>query len=273
MLWFLSIPILWFVGKRARWLHSLDAVLKNQRRMRVEMRLGDASHMSAFDGGELEALTHELQSLGFVHLGDLLSRMDTVPDTPADLPFAPIADPRPPQPEAPKLIAETTTDGMGRVFAHPAHGCYAILISAVAVSRFPPEMKRDDIVNVAPFQTVILTVSGTEEEAWSFSTHNLKVDPFGLLLRHPRRVGYRLLGAKAAQLLEQHLAQRDDIAARANCLWDKAPSLKKYQEIEARNLRHIRGVYERATTLGVAWHLLTFRLSKHEKWMGELAGR
>lgn len=272
MLWFLCFAAVWILGRGAIWLYSLNATIKNQRYMRIEMRVGDASQMTQLDGSELETLTRELQGLGFVHLGDIISKMDTRADAPSEVPAAPIADPNP-QGTKPKMIAETTTNGVGRIFAHPNHGCYAHLVSVVAVSRFPPEMKRADMVNVAPFRTLMLTLSGNNDDSWGYSTHNREVQPFSLLLRHPRQLSRRMVGASAAQLLETHLAERDEIASKGDFKWDKAPTMEKYQQYEARGVRHIRAVYQRATTLGVAWQLFTFRFSKHEKWRGELAGR
>ena len=170
-------------------------------------------------------------------------------------------------------MVETQTDGIARLFAHPEHGCYASLISVVSVSRFSPELNRPEMVKVAPFRIVILSVSGYDEDSWSFATHNREMDPFMLLHRHPRQLSYRLVGAPARKLLEVHLTERDDIAARGGFGWDMAPSLSRYQEFEARGLRHIRSVYERATTAGVAWHLLTCRFQNHDRWLGELASR
>lgn len=276
MVWFFSLFGLWLVGKRAMWLGALDATLKNQRRMRIEMHVGDASQMPQLSGGELEILTRELETLGFVLLGDIISSMDYQgdwPDAPA-LP-APIADPlSAPTPNAPRMVAQTQTDGVGRIFAHPGHGCYASLISVVSVNRFPPAMKRADTVNVAPFRTVILSLSGVEENSWTFSTHNRELQPFSLITRHPRKLSHRMVGARAAALLDSHLGERQSIATRAGCRWDTAPTLEKYQEFEARGIGFIRGVYERVTTPRVAWILLTAGLSRHERWMGELgAGR
>jgi hypothetical protein len=271
MIWLLSIPVVRFLGKKVFWLYALNATLKNQRRARIHSSPDDVSQFSGFDHSGLHSLTHQLQELGFVGLGDLLSYTDFEPHMPASAALTP--DPQQAPSSPPKMLVETETHGVARVFAHPKHGCYAVLVSVIAVSRFPPEMKRADMVNVAPFRTLIMTLEGNREDSWSFSTHNREVDAFSLLHRHPRQLSHRLVGAPAQQLLESHLAERDDIAARAGFRWDKEPILDKYQEYEARGIRHIRSVYERATTTGVAWHLMTYRLQKHERWMGELASR
>lgn len=268
----LCLFVLWSVGTvLLSPLFSLHAVIKNQRRMRVEMYMGDASQMQGLSGGELETLTGELQTFGFSHLGDLIFKMDYKADE--ELPKPPIADPCAAQDNEPKMVAETTTDGVGRIFAHPTHGCYATLVSVVAVSRFPPEMNRADSVNVAPFRTAILTISGNNEDSWGYATHNREVMPFSLLHRHPRQLSHRLIGASAAQLLETHLIERETVASRGGFQWDKVPTLEKNLEYESRGLRHIRSVYERATTLGTAWKIFTFRFGKHETWMGELPSR
>lgn len=268
----LGFSALWLVLGMAlrlfRYLRALDITIKNQRRARRESRIGDASQLTGFNGGEIEPLSHELQEMGFVHLGDLIFKIDTTPVAPVSAPLAPIADPH-----ASKTGIQTTSDAVGRIFAHPNHGCYASLISAVSVSRFPPEMMREDMVEVAPFRTVIVSLSGNSEDAWSFATHNREVQTLSLLYRHPRGLSHRMVGAGAAQLLESHLAERDAIASRGGFGWDKAPTLEKYQEFEARALRHISEVHERATALGWAWKLFLFRFGKHERWMGELASR
>lgn len=271
MIWLLSIPVVWFLGKKALWLYSLDASIKNQRRARIDLFPGDVSQFSGFDTAELQSLTRDLRELGFNVLGDLLSKIHYEPHNPAAA--APIPDPQPAPSATPKLLVETETHGVARVFAHPSHGCYAVLVSVIAVSRFPADMKRADLVNVAPFRTLIMTLEGNREDSWSFSTHNREVDAFSLLHRHPRQLGHRLVGAPAQHLLKVHLAERDDIATRAGFRWDKEPSLAKYQEYEVRGIRYIRSVYEHATTPGVAWHLMTYRLQTHERWMGELDSR
>ena len=38
-------------------------------------------------------------------------------------------------------------------------------------------------------------------------------------------------------------------------------------------IRHVQGVYKNLKTPAVAWHLLTYRFKRHERWMGELASR
>ncbi len=276
MLWIFSFLAFWLVGSRAIWLHSLGVVLKNQRRMRCEMHVGNASQVPQLSGGELAPLTLELENLGFVQLGDIISRMDYSDKAPDAAPKAPIADPfasSSSRPLPPPLAAETVTDGIGRILAHPGHGCYASLISVISVSRFPAAMQRADLVNVAPFRTVIISVSTSDEEGWSFANHNRELQVFSLLIRHGRGLSHRQLGAGAAQLLQSHLDERGEIAARGGFEWDTAPSMEKYQAFEARGLRRIRAIYERTTILGAAWLFLTYRFSRHERWMGELSAR
>jgi hypothetical protein len=267
MAWFLWFVAFYFVFKKGFWLYALHVTLKQQRRMRIEIVPGDASQLPEIDSSDLQPLTAELQALGFVVLGDLLSKMDYAPETPLDP--APIPHPQP----APsgKSMAESETRGIARILAHPEYGCYASLISVMSVSRFSPEMKRADMVNVAPFRTVIASAAGYEDDAWSYVTHNREVDPFSLLNHHPRWLSHRLVGASARQLLESHLAERAELANRVGVTWDQSPSLEKYLIVEDRAIRHIRKVYQRLHTPGVAWHLQTYRLKKHERWMGELA--
>lgn len=270
MIWLLSIPILVFVGWKMIWLSTLDGVIKKHRRMRMEISPGDISQFGPFDDRELQRLTRELHDLGFVTLGDLLSRMDFDPVTP--LAPAPIPDPDTPRATTESLV-ETQTEGVGRIFAHPEHGCYASLISVVSVSRFAAQLNREDMVNLAPFRTVILSMGENPEEKWSFATHNREVDPFSLLQRHPRALTRRMVEADAQQLFQSHLTEREEIAKSGGFRWEKSPSLAKYRAFEARVVPHIRDVYRRANTLGVAWHLMTYRFKKHDSWRGELAAR
>jgi hypothetical protein len=124
-------------------------------------------------------------------------------------------------------MVETQTSGIGRLLAHPVHGYYASLVSVVTVSRFPSEMKHADLVNVAPFRTVIVSISGNKEDSWGFATHNREVEPFSLLHRHPCQLSLRMVGASVRQLLNAHLTERDDIAIRGAFRWDPVPSLAK----------------------------------------------
>jgi hypothetical protein len=53
MIWLLTIPRAWFLGKKAIWFYALNATIKIQRRMRTEMFLGDAAQLSEIDSSEL----------------------------------------------------------------------------------------------------------------------------------------------------------------------------------------------------------------------------
>ncbi len=272
MIWYLLLLAAYFVARKIMWLRVLGAIIKKQRRMRVEQVECDASTLPGLHDSVLHPLTRALQELGFVVAGDLMSRLDYEPETTLVAP--PIPDPGAPQfSSTVKNSVEVESHGFARVFVHPDYGCYATLVSVITVSHFPAEMRRADKMKVEPFRTAITTSSGTQDDSWSFATHNREVKPFSLLQRHPRRLSTRLVGATAQQLLESHLAQRDEIATLGGFIWDKAPSLSKYREFEARSLRHIRSVYEGASLLRVASHLQTYRLAKNDRWMGELTTR
>jgi hypothetical protein len=131
-------------------------------------------------------------------------------------------------------------------------------------------MNRLPNTETAPFRTVIFSLSGNEDYSWGFATHNREMQPFSLLLRHPRQLSHRLVGADAQKLLKSHLSERDDVAARGSFQWERVTSLDEYMKYEERSLQNVRKVYEDASTLGVAWKLMVLPLQNHERWMGEL---
>jgi hypothetical protein len=268
--WLLVAGILALACRTAIWLYALDQALKNQARMRCDLRLGDVSQLAALTDGrldlqDLEPLTGQLRQLGFTALGDILSEMsyDPLPDSGA----SPIVDPFKEMNAGQRVTTKTT--GMARLFVHPVHRCYASLISVMAVSRFDPALGKEDHVKIAPFRTVVLSM-GDADEGWCFANHNREVDPFSLLIRHPRKPSHRMIGATPEQLLQAHLTEREDIARRGNFQWDKTPSMEKYLAFENKSLQYIRGVYEKANFLSVALFLHTYRFKKQEWWMGEL---
>lgn len=260
MIWLLSVPVIWFFGTKALWLYAVDATLKQQRRMRVTFFPGDISEIEPLDGHALDNATYELQELGFTVLGDMLSQLEYEQS-------AASAAPRPP------AQVETESKGIVRIFAHEDKGCYATLISTVAVTRFAPALNRPETVTVAPFRTVILSLTGTRDDDWSFGTHNREPQAFSILYRHPRRLTRRLVGADARQLLQRHLEERDVIAQRGGFRWKTALSLDDYQTFEEHVGRYMRGVHERVTTPEVAWKLSIHPFQKTDRWMGELSDR
>lgn len=255
MIWLLSIPALWYVGRKALWLYALDTTIKQQRQARIHLYPGDIAEfdqMDQIDRRKLEDLTHELNELGFLTLGDLLFEMESRPTQPSP------------------AGVETTTKGVGRIFANPEKGCYASLTSVVSVNRFSPELNKASTAHVAPFRTGIVSLSGNDDDSWGFATHNRELQPVSLLHRHPRQLSHRIVEADAAALLKSHLAERDEIAARGGFRWERFTSLAEYLKYEERGLCHIRRVYENASTPAVAWKLMTVRLQNNDRWMGEL---
>ena len=266
MIWIFLIPALWFVGKKIVWLQHLHTTLMKYRRVQFKMEYGEVMQFTQFDSLELDSLTLELQAAGFVVMAETTCEIQFDPET---IPVpAPIPDPQ--GSPVSKPMFETQSNGFARLFTHPVHGCYASLISAIAVSRFEPELRRADTITIAPFRTVILSISGNADDAWGFATHNREVQPFSLLLRHPRWLSHRLVQASTQQLLASHLVERVEIARRGDFSWDTTLYLPKYQQFEERACRHYKNIYKNAATLGVAWHLLTYRLKSHVRWMGEL---
>ena len=264
------LGLLLLVGQKLLWLYALNDTLKKQRRARYELRLGDVSQLVVPEGAnldlqELETLTVQLRQSGFSILGDVLSELTYAPA--ATSAYSPIVDPHQPL-EKPSSVTTDTT-GIARIFIHPRHRCYASLIAVMAVTRFDPALGKEDIVNVAPFRTVILSM-GEGDDSWCFANHNREVDPFSELHRQPRKLSHRMVDASPQQLLDAHLAERADIARRGNFSWDNAPSMEKYLKFEKQYFEGIRQYYETANFFAVALFLHTYKLKKHEWWLGEL---
>jgi hypothetical protein len=264
MTWILAIPALWFLGTKAIWLYALDATIKQQRHIRILIYPGDVRQFEGMDHHKLDNLTYELQELGFVVLGDLLSEMGQEPDPTSE--GAPAAPP-------PSSRVNTETRGIARILINREKGCYATLVSVIAVAHFPASLNRAPTVKVAPFRTAILSLSGNDEDSWGFGTTNRAAEPFSLLHRHPRQLSHRLVGADARALLQSHLTEREEIAKRGDFRWNTPTTLDEYRVYEERGIRFIRSIYENATALGIAWKLQILRLQNHERWMGELGSR
>ena len=247
------VVVLWifFFGKEV-----IGTVLYNARHSVWTLERGDAAQFPELDQERLKSITVDLQQLGFQLLGDLCTTHGPDPRWPAKGPV------------------ETRTSGLGRIMAHPDHGCYATLISGRAVttskkkSTLPAETVRS-----FPFRVAIVTFSGRDETFWSYSTHNRELDPFMLMMRQQRTLSRRLLGASPARLVEAHLQDRCRIADGAQISWDLSPTLEKWERFEDRSLWHMQEVYERASALKVAWMMVTYRFGKHDLWLGALSGK
>src|SRR5689334_14721264 len=107
------VLVLWLLllGKEV-----LGTVLYNSRHTLWNFERGNAEQATDLDQERLRALTAELEQLGFEQLGDVLTSHGPDPRWPTKGPV------------------ETRTAGVGRIMAHPDHGCYASLISGRAVS-------------------------------------------------------------------------------------------------------------------------------------------
>jgi hypothetical protein len=247
--------------------------------MRNEIRLADAADLKSFGGGkvdlgELDAITAQLEQLGFRELGTLLGKV--IFDPPPPPAPSPIVDPTQEratlleQEIIKSLDVETDTTTFARIFAHPGYGCYANVISSIAIARFDPSLHRADIIKIKPFRITIMSLENTGENSWSFANGNREVDRFLLLLRHPRKLAHRMVGATPQQLLQAHLAERDDIAKRGDFHWDKEPSMEKYRAMERSTIDYIYRVTQQWKPFPVAFHLLTYKYKNHDWWLGEL---
>jgi len=267
----IAIVLLTIFLRIKRRVDAVDAVLRDARRRRTNMRLGNVSEIQALTNGrvdltELKNLTAELQELGFNFFGDILGDV-TYDPIPAPKP-SPIVDPH--QQIEPQSKYDVQVNGIGRVFAHPNYGCYAILISAVSKVHFDTELGLKDKIKVAPFRTAIVSMENSADNSWSFANTNRESDPFSQLQRHPRRLGHHMCSATPEQLLRAHLVERDDIAERGGFQWDMELSMEKFRAREEETMRHLRNVYENKNAISVALFLFTYKYKNHDWWLGEL---
>jgi hypothetical protein len=246
------IVVLWifFLGREV-----IGTVLYNSRHLAWTLERGEATQVPELDHERLTSLTAELGQLGFVLLGDLVTTHGP--------------DPRWP----PKGPVVTRTTGIGRIMACPSSGCYAVLVSGRAVSTTKKGKPAVPNVRTSPFRVAIVSLTEQDETFWSYGTTNREVDPFMLMMKQPRSLGRRLVGAAPASLLEVHFEERARIAECAQISWDSDATLEKWEAFEGRSLWHMQEVYERATISKVAWLLLTYRFGKHDCWFGALTGK
>jgi hypothetical protein len=257
MIWLwiaVGVAALYYLGKAGLYVYAVNVALHNASTIRNITNTGDASQIKELDHEELRARTEELESLGFVVLGDLISKNEPDPNLPQ------------------KGWVIARTQGVGRVFGHPVHGCYANLTSAVTVTTEAEcsGAEADPTTEIAPFQVAIISLSGSEPDSWTYGTYNRPVQPLNVLMRHPRGLSHCLAGASPERLLAAHLAEREPIAKRAGITWDREPTFAKYLEYEERVLPHLRNVYRRAKASHLIWLMFSFRFKKYDRWMGEL---
>ncbi len=257
-------------AQAAVYLSALGSTIRAQRRSRIVMRPGTLRELPQFDHSALDALTHELQGLGFDWLGDVISTHDLDTSQPDDSEGAPRA--------SKSLMPEvrTQTTGLLRVTAHPEHSCYGTLISCISETSPSPgseHLMPQNRVTVAPFRTAVTSLSGSGDAMWAYGTSNRERQAISRLHRHPRVLGARLPGANAGHLLAHHLQRRGEVARAGGFAWDPQTSAERYMAYEDRVVRHLRAVYAGMSTLKAARGLLGFHFDNSAEWLGELAGR
>lgn len=271
ILWLAAILLFVSIVRVAIWLNAIDATLKRNRHMRTVIRNADVAELKSFGDGkidlsEFETITLHLEQLGFQELGLLLGK--TTFEHPSAPQLSPIVDPV--QEIASESKIETDTTAIARIFANRHYGCYASIMSAISISKFDPSLQRSDLVKIAPFRTAILSVENLEPDAWGFANSNREVDPFMLLLRNPRKLSHRMIGATAEALLQAHLVERDDIAKRGGFEWSKKLSLENYRSMENATIDYIHLTTQTWEPISVAIHLLTYKFKNHDWWLGDL---
>ena len=265
---FWLFPLLWICGRfgwrNFRYLSNLDGIIKRGRARKSEQRLGSPDEIEGMDFRLLAQTTADMESLGFAHVGDLV----TFPFQNVAPTVAPIAAPGAP----PLSPARFSGEGFGRVLTHPTHGCLAVII--FSVSRDAQQQRLPQV----SFLVAISSHAGFDAGAWSYSTGNGNLKPTAKALmklwRHPRRLSTSLTQASAVQLLEKHLARREQIARLAGISWKHNLGMVDQMAAEKRTTDQMRATFMRLTPLAMAWQMYWLKHERYsQEWLGELKGR
>jgi hypothetical protein len=161
----------------------------------VRARLDDYPQ---FDRAQMEEKTRELEALGFSQLGDFSLQGKSVKNV--------------------SIFARLLVNADGDCFAEVHQQAVAKLLP-VTVTLFSFFGEGPPVGAVAPHPIGAPLPSPSSDESppvegWSYATINVKSSVILRMLRHPRGLSRRMLGATPEQLLRQHLADREKIAAR-----------------------------------------------------------
>ena len=269
VIWGLSVLFVlvsWIV-RNGFYLSRLGEIIARQKVTRLEMFPISPDDVEHLDRAQLDEATRELMALGFEYLTDQGTRQ--VVDEPQA--SAPIADPFAPLPSKPPRFVP---QGLGRSFNHPQHGCAATFIFSVT---------KDAQGIRPPVVTSFVAISSISEQGpgeWSYGTTNSRMDltarALTKLWRSNRRLWTRFSNANAAQLLEQHLIRRAQIARAAGITWKRAITVEDVKRGEADVIRQMRQTFEQLTPLKMAWQLLRLKRENEglpPEWLGELKGK
>ncbi|RYG70847.1 hypothetical protein EON80_06635 [bacterium] len=256
----------------AKYLGALKSIILFYRYLRHEKALGSPQDLPGFNAGDLQALTRQMEELGFVFLEDELTRTysskaEPLPEEPA-VTAPPIA--------APTASAATPTNpqkrptAFERMMTQPEHGCLGKL------SFTPLTTARGKVVAKASMGIILTSIA--EGSDWIYFTTDLVYPPSVAALlslqRHPHRLTTRVRHASPQELLQMHLSRRAAIAKAAGIQWKRTLNMDDDRHIDDVTIAEARRLYQRMTV----WQMLKgmvgyWREKKSDEWLGELAGR
>jgi hypothetical protein len=271
--WLFSFLVLFVFFMAWPYLTTLKNIIKRQRLVNLELRPGPPLGLPGLDEAKLDSVTQEFESLGFVRLGDYLSR-NYFSEGKSGQAVAlsgqgpPIADPA----AEPTLPPDRfPPQGFARVMLHPEHSCLGKIIFVSVV---------DAQGKVPTTSTMMATIVSLDagDGGWTYTTSNrqstVTVNALMKMMRHPRWLSTRMPDSSPQELLKVHIARRIDIAQAAGITWKPNLTLADDLDYEQRSVENIRTLYNGLTPLKMAWRLHRLKREKESlEWLGELARR
>lgn len=259
---------IWLVGLLIYFTVSVNFALRSQLKLKHIMRAARSDEFAWVNALELERLTRELQDLGFVVVVDFVGEQhrgaasDVFGNSQFSSSSAPMQN-APPLPTPGHANSGAPRPAFGartfaRVFVHTTHGCYANL------------MQSSSDTAQLPFRINVLSLWGSGVEGWSYAAVSREPIAAAWLIRTRHGLWTRHVGASAAQLLEEHLRRRATISSRLGAHRADV-SAENYLAFERDSLQRIRAAIRTKNPLAAVWEHSTFRLSRHDEWMGDLA--
>lgn len=246
---------------------SLSNALRRVRAIDTVRRSGSPAELGDLNQEQFIEATRDLEALGFEFQGEHLWSVVLLQTQDA----APLADPSNPPPLTPNRI---DPQGFERVFSHPTYGCWGTINFAAGRDTLE---KRPTVIN---FVITISSSTGHGEDDWNYLTRDKKYDAvselFSKLWRQPRGLSTIVANASAAQLLEFHLARREQIARAAGISWQRSLTIEDYLALESRQKLQMRTVFNKFTTLQMYWQISRLKRERESappEWLGELKGR
>ena len=244
------------------WFSTLSSAFKDASTADYILRPTSPEYFAWLRRDELDAQTRDLQSAGFVSVGDFTTEKTFVGAEGAMQHSAPIASPK--GNSAPKAAP---VQGFVRVFVHPQHGCTANILTAYQEQPHTAPIHK-------PCRIAVISEFGTgDEQTVVYATVNHSPDVFADLHRSGRSLWTRKIGANAAELLEIHLQRREELAPRFGLPLLRFRDADDYKAYEARSAARLRSIYARKNLFGATAQLALFKttpLAKNEaEWLGD----